>query len=133
MRFNFNLRVSVLALSALLAGPAMADVFVIAHSSVQIAAGDVRDVFLGNMQFAGGSKLQPVDNGPGQAEFLAKAMRMEPERYNSAWTKKTFRDGINPPSVKSGDAETLDFVRRTPGAVGYVTSAPSGVTVVQKY
>ena len=40
---------------------------------------------------------------------------------------------MNPPPVKSGDAEVLDFVRKTPGAVGYVGSAPSGVTVIQKY
>jgi len=133
MRFDLKYSVSALALSALFAGPVMADVFVIAHSSVQIGAADVREVFLGNMQFAGGAKLQPVDNGPAQAEFLSKAVKMDPDRYAAAWTKKTFRDGVNAPPVKSGDAEVLEFVKRTPGAVGYVSTAPSGVTVVQKY
>lgn len=135
MRFDLKTGVSALVFSVLLTGPAMAtaDVYVIANSSVQIGAGDVREVFLGNMQFAGGAKLLPVDNGPAQAEFLSKALKMEADRYGAAWTKKTFRDGINAPSVKSGDGEVLDYVKRTPGAVGYVTSAPSGVTVVQKY
>lgn len=135
MLFDYKTSISAFALSVMLAGPAMAvaDVYVIAHSSVQLGAGDVREVFLGNMQFAGGAKLQPVDNGPAQGEFLSKAVKMEPDRYNAAWTKKTFRDGVNAPPVKSGDAEVLEFVKRTPGAVGYVTSAPSGVTVVQKY
>jgi hypothetical protein len=135
MLFDFKSGVSVFALSALLVSPAMAvaDVYVIANSGVQIGAGDVREVFLGNMQFAGGAKVQPVDNGPAQVEFLSKVLKMEPDRYNTAWTKKTFRDGVNAPSVKSGDAEVVEFVKRTPGAVGYVTSAPSGVTVIQKY
>jgi hypothetical protein len=133
MRFDLKYRLSALAVSALFAVPAMADVFVIAHSSVQIGAADVREVFLGNMQFAGGAKLQPVDNGPAQAEFLSKVLKMEAERYSASWTKKTFRDGVNAPPIKSGDAEVLEFVKRTPGAVGYVTIAPSGVTVVQKY
>jgi hypothetical protein len=135
MLFESKYNIFMLALTVALTGPAMAvaDVYVIANSSVQIGAGDVREVFLGNMQFAGGAKLTPVDNGPAQAEFLSKAVKMEPDRYNAAWTKKTFRDGVNAPPVKSGDAEVLEFVKRTPGAVGYVTTAPSGVTVVQKY
>lgn len=135
MQFDLKTSVSALALSALLVAPAMvmADVYVIANSGVQIGAGDVREVFLGNMQFAGGAKLLPVDNGPAQAEFLSKVLKMEAERYGASWTKKTFRDGVNAPPVKSGDGEVLDFVKRTPGAVGYVTTAPSGVTVIQKY
>jgi hypothetical protein len=49
------------------------------------------------------------------------------------WTKKSFREGINPPPVKSGDTEVADFVKKTPGAVGYVSSQPSGVNVIHKY
>ncbi len=79
MRFDLKTSVSAFAFAALLAGPAMAmaDVYVIANSSVQIGAGDLRAVFLGNMQFVGGAKLLPVDNGPAQAEFLSKALKME--------------------------------------------------------
>lgn len=112
---------------------ALAEVFVIAHPSVQIVSGDVRDIFVGDKQFAGSVKLVPVDNAPAQEQFLAKALRMESAKYNSAWTKKSFREGLNPPAVKSGDAEVVEFVKRTPGAIGYVTNPPSGVTVVQKF
>lgn len=118
---------------ALPSSGALAEVFVIAHPSVQVASGDVRDVFVGDKQFAGSVKLVPVDNGAAQEQFLAKALRMESAKYNSAWTKKSFREGLNPPAVKSGDAEVIEFVKRTPGAVGYVTSQPSGVTIVQRF
>lgn len=122
-----------IAAALLCSNAAFADVFVIAHSSVQISGNDVREIFVGDRQFAGSIKLIPVDNGPAQEQFLAKALKMDGARYNSAWTKKSFREGLNPPAVKSGDAEVIDYVRKTPGAVGYVGSAPAGVTVVQKF
>ena len=110
-----------------------ADLVVIANPGVTIAESDLRDVFLGDKQFAGSVKLVPVDNAAAQDAFLAKVIKMEAAKYASAWTKKSFREGINPPPSKNSDAETIDFVKRTPGAIGYVTSAPAGVTVVVKF
>ena len=121
------------ALAWFIALPAVADVFVIAHPSVQVSGEDIREIFLGDRQFAGQIRLIPVDNAPAQERFLSRVMAMDGARYNSSWTKKSFRHGLNPPPVKSGDSEVLDFVRRTPGAVGYVIAAPSGVNVIQKY
>ncbi|MCK9283257.1 MAG: phosphate ABC transporter substrate-binding protein [Rhodocyclaceae bacterium] len=110
-----------------------AEVFVICNSGVQIAAPEIKEVFTGDKQFAGTLKLNPVDNGPLQAAFLSAVLKLDTLRYNMIWTKKSFREGINPPPVKSGDSDVLDFVRKTPGAIGYVSSAPSGVTVIQKF
>lgn len=112
---------------------ARADVFVIANPGTQVAAGDVNDIFLGEKQFSGSTKLIPVDNGPVQESFLSKVLKLDSGKYNTKWAKKSFREGLNPPAVKSGDAEVIEYVKRTPGAVGYVGSAPAGVTVVQKY
>lgn len=112
---------------------AHAEIFVICNSGVQLAGPDIKDVFTGEKQFVDKLKLNPVDNGATQTAFLGTVLKMDVVRYNTIWTKKSFREGINPPPVKSGDAEVLDFVRKTPGAVGYVSSAPSGVTVLQKF
>ena len=129
-----TLRTLVLgALAALAPFAARADIVVIAHPALQISAADVHDVFLGEKQFAGSVKLVPVDNAPAQEQFLSKALKMESAKYNTTWTKKSFREGLNPPAVKSGDVEVLEFVKRTPGAIGYVTGNANGVTVVQKY
>lgn len=113
--------------------PAYADLFVISNSATQIDAGDIKDIYKGDKQFIGSTKLIPVDNGPSQEAFLANVLKMDAPRYNTIWTKKSFREGLNPPSVKSGDTEVLDYVRKTPGAVGYVGSSPNGVNVVHKY
>lgn len=126
--------VAVFALaSGLGLASARADVVVIANSGTQIGAADVTDIFLGEKQFAGSTKLIPVDNAAVQAAFLDKVMKLDAAKYNSKWAKKSFRDGLNPPAVKSADAEVVDFVKRTPGAVGYVSGSPAGVAVVQKY
>jgi len=108
-----------------------ADVVVISNSGISISAGEVKDVFLGEKQFAGSTKLIPVDNASLQANFLSKYMNMAADKYNSMWTKKSFRDGLTPPAVKSGDADVIDYVKRTPGAVGYVSAAPAGVNVAK--
>lgn len=111
----------------------LAEVVVIANPGTSISAGEVSDVFLGEKQFAGSVKLVPVDNGPLQDAFVSKALGMDSGKYNAKWAKKSFRDGLTPPPVKSGDLEVIEFVKRTAGAVGYVGSAPAGVTVVTKY
>ncbi|MFC5302958.1 phosphate ABC transporter substrate-binding protein [Azospira restricta] len=112
---------------------AIADGYVIAHSSVNVAPGDVREIYVGNMQFAGSVKLVPVDNGAVQGDFLSKVIKTDPDRYATIWAKKGFRDGLNPPPVKSGDAEVMDFVKRTPGAIGYVSTNPGGANIIVKY
>lgn len=109
------------------------DLYVIANPSTSVTAADIREIFIGEKQFAGSLKIVPVDNSAVQTDFLGKVMKMDAAKYSATWTKKSFRDGINPPAFKSGDAEVLNYVKSTPGAVGYVATKPSNVTVIQKY
>jgi ABC-type phosphate transport system substrate-binding protein len=107
------------------------EVVVISHPDTMISAGEIKDVFLGEKQFAGSTKLVVIDNASAQSGFLSKFMQMDAAKYNNIWTKKSFRDGLTPPAVKSGDAEVAEFVKRTPGAVGYVSTIPTGVKIIQ--
>jgi hypothetical protein len=110
-----------------------ADLYVICNARVQLTAGDVRDLFLGEKQFAGALKLVPVDNSAAQIVFLERLLKMNAAKYSTTWTKKSFRDGINPPLVTGSDAEALAYVRRTPGACSYVaTPTPADVVVVSR-
>jgi signal peptidase I len=119
--------------ASMLSTLAHADLFVISNIATPISASEIKEIFTGEKQFAGSTKLIPVDNGPAQEIFLSAALKVDAARYNTIWTKKSFREGLTPPSVKAGDNEVFDFVRRTPGAVGYVISQPSGVNIVRKY
>jgi ABC-type phosphate transport system substrate-binding protein len=136
---RFKRSSSLLARSTLVAGlllPTLAlagDVIVIAHGSVNLTADEIRDVFVGEKQSAGSTRLVVLDNGSAQADFLAKVVKVDAAKYASIWAKKGFREGINPPAVKGGDAEVIAAVKSTPGAVGYVSKAPADVKVIQKY
>jgi ABC-type phosphate transport system substrate-binding protein len=118
---------------SLLPAWAAADIYIIANSSVRLTPEEAREVFLGEKQLAGSVKLVPFDNASAQREFLEKVYRIDAAKYNTLWAKKGFRDGLNPPTVKGTDVEVIAIVKATPGAVGYVSTAPSGVTVIQKY
>ena len=111
-----------------------ADLYVVCNVNVTLQLSDVRDVFIGEKSFAGSARLTPADNLAAQAVFLQRVVKVSADRYTSLWTKKSFRDGANPPPVKASDAETIAYVRQTPGACSYVqTTPPAGVNVVGKF
>ena len=125
---------AITASAALLALPAAtADVYVIANSALALNDDEIREVFVGDKQIAGGTKVVPMDNASLQKDFLDKVLKIDAPKYSNIWTKKGFREGLNPPAVKSGDAEVISAVKSTPGAVGYVSSVPAGVKLIKKY
>jgi hypothetical protein len=112
-------------------GAARADeLYIICNLQSSITAADVRDLFVGEKQFAGAVKLVPIDNSAAQALFLDRILKMTAAKYSVTWIKKSFRDGINPPVVAGSDAEAAATVRRTPGACSYVTTRPEASLVV---
>lgn len=111
-----------------------ADLYVVCNANVTLQPSDVRDVFIGEKSFAGSAHLAPADNLAAQGAFLERVVKVSANRYASLWTKKSFRDGANPPPVKASDAETIAYVRQTPGACSYVqTAPPPGVNTVAKF
>jgi ABC-type phosphate transport system substrate-binding protein len=129
VRAVWALTLTLLALSPLAACAGE----VIANTGVLLSADEIRDVFLGEKQFAGSLKLIPVDNGSLRGEFLAKVLQTDERKYAARWTRKSFREGMAAPAIKGSDAEVIAFVRSTPGAVGYVSAGASGVKVLEKF
>jgi hypothetical protein len=129
-----RLALVALACVAFASASRAAEVYVICHPSVSLTASDLRDVFLGDKQFAGGTVLTLSDNSAARDAFLQKVLKMDVDKYRTAWTKKAFRDGVNPPTLMMSDAEALDYVRRAPGRCSYVTTAPGpGVAVIAEF
>ena len=134
------MRIPFIALVVLGAGGAglayaanAADVYVISNEAVRFAPGELREVFLGERQFASGRRLVPLDNASLQKDFIGRVVGIDPAKYSTVWAKKGFREGINPPDLKSGDQDVIATVRATPGAIGYVSTVPAGVHVVDRY
>lgn len=105
----------------------------IAHPSVTLSADEVKELYFGDKQLAGNLKLVPIDNAAQQADFLAKVLQTDATKYAARWTKKAFREGLAAPATKGSDAETVAFVKITPGAVAYVAGPSNGVKVLLKY
>jgi hypothetical protein len=121
-----------LRIATLLAGAAACAAHaqtVITNAGVTIAFADVHVIYVGEKQFAGAVRLVPVDNIGAQEKFLATFLKVDGGKYNSIWAKKSFREGVSPPPLKATDGEVVEFVRRTPGAVGYIGDASKAVGV----
>lgn len=110
-----------------------AELYVISNTALSIEPDTIKSIFLGETEFSGSTKLEQTDNQAAQAVFLSKVMGIDKAKYESLWVKKAFRDGINQPPVRSTDMEVIEFVKKTPGGVGYVTTPPTGVKVVQQF
>jgi hypothetical protein len=109
------------------------DLFVVVHPSVTLSADEVREVFMGDKQFAGSVKLVPVENASLQADFQGKVLKVDAARYASVWSKKGFREGLTPPPVRATDADVLAAIKANPGTLGYVSKPTPDVKVIQKY
>lgn len=136
MRRNRFSAVLPAVLACLGCGPAHGgDIYVISRPEVKVSPDDIREIYLGDKEFTGDVRLVPVDNQAAQAEFVAKVLAMNLQRYTTLWVKKAFRDALNPPPMKTTDVEVLEFVKLTRGAVGYVSFAPrdKDVIVVGKF
>lgn len=110
-----------------------AELYIISNSALPIAADEVKSIFQGETEFSGSIKLEPTDNNAAQAVFLSKVMGMDKAKYESWWVKKSFRDGANQPPARSTDMEVIEYVKKTPGGVGYVATPPTGVKIIQQF
>jgi ABC-type phosphate transport system substrate-binding protein len=124
----------MLAVIALLMAPQAycGDLYIIANQALNIEPAALKAIFTGETQFSGSVKLDPTDNAAAQEVFLSKVMGMAKDKYDAYWVKKSFRDGVTQPPARSSDTEVIEFVKKTPGGVGYVVTTPAGVKVIQQ-
>jgi len=121
-----------------LARQAQAQVIVIANPSVkttEIAKNDLRDVFTGNATtLKDGSQVVPIllKGGPTHDEFLLAYIGKNDAAYRASWRSLVFSGQATMPKTMDGDKEVVDFVARTPGAIGYISKASphEGVKVI---
>jgi ABC-type phosphate transport system substrate-binding protein len=104
--------------------------YVVCSAGLAVTAADVRGVFLGEKAFVAGAKVAPADNSTLMTVFLAKVLKTDATTYTALWAKKSMRDGTSAPEVKKSDNEILEYIKHTPFACGYISSAPpAGVNV----
>jgi ABC-type phosphate transport system substrate-binding protein len=100
---------------------------VIVHADIegsQIKRETLSSVFLGEVtRWGSGQRVMPVDQSmrsPVRALFTEQVLSQPFEGIEFYWADM-IRKGVVPPPVKKSDAEVIEYVARTKGAIGYVS------------
>ena len=85
------------------------------------------DIFLKKAtRWPSGVAVAPVDQSATsglRAAFSTRVHGKSLDAIQNYWQQQIFSGRDTPPHVKASDAETMAFVRASPGAIGYVTEA----------
>ena len=140
MRTRSLTLVAAMVAAVISAAPAGAQTFaVIVNESNPVAAvslDQLSAIFLKKAKWAGRMTTAPVDlrkQSPLRAEFTQTVHNRSMPAVASYWQQQIFSGERVPPPEKATEAEVIEFVRRTPGAIGYVSFTAdlgTGVKVV---
>lgn len=112
------------ALLLLLAfGHAEAGVVVIGHANLgKLDARTMQKIYTGKVIEVGGIKVIPVDITPCalRDRFLHSFLNQDNEKYTAYWTVRRYIGKGVPPRELDNPKAVVEFVRSTPGAIGYV-------------
>jgi ABC-type phosphate transport system substrate-binding protein len=113
-----------------------ADVQVIAHPAVpaELAAADVKDIFLGAKTTVGGAAVEPVLSSAATHEaFLKTYVGKSDQGFRNHLKSLVFTGKGSMPKSFASDAEVIKYVASTKGAIGYVTAGAdaAGVKKIQ--
>ena len=135
------LRTLALALGfAVVAAPASAQSFVVIVNTANpvkvMSVQQVSGLFLKKDRWANSRATAPVDlarSSPVRADFTRMVHNRTVDAVTNYWSQQMFAGKGFPPPEKSTDDQVVEYVRRNPGAIGYVSFTAkigSGVRVV---
>lgn len=113
-------------------------IVVIAHSAIRgLDAETLKRIWTGRSIELDGIALHPINLPPGhpsRRRFLALVMQQDDDDYIAYWTVRRYVGKGAPPREMNTGAEVIEFVRRTPGAIGYIdpSDVRPGLNVVVK-
>lgn len=118
----------VLAAGVLTPGTAHS-VEIVVHPSSRVSSvtqAELSKIFLKRLRtWSNGERAQPIDQlpSPVREEFSARVHGRSVITIEIYWKRMIFSGRAAPPPEAADDRAVLDFVRRNPGAVGYVSNA----------
>jgi len=122
-----NLFLTLLATAAIaIVQPVHADdgIVVIANSAIHgLDAETLKRIWTGRTIDLDGIALRPINLPPGhpsRRRFLAVVMQQDDDDYIAYWTVRRYVGKGAPPREMNTGAEVVEFVRHTPGAIGYI-------------
>lgn len=130
----------LITLAALLTGDACAadNVVVIGHPNIAaLDAVTLEKVYTGRVIEVNGIAVTAINASAGSAvrsRFLHLFLHQDEDKYTAYWVVRRYIGKGAPPRELTGSAAILEFVRSTPGAIGYVEESEiqPGVKVLLK-
>jgi hypothetical protein len=112
---------------------------IVAHPALAVDAVEksvVQRVFLKQVSKLGRTRVTPVDqhlNAPVREAFSRQVVHQPVIEVRRYWQQQLWAGGELPPETRTSDEEVLEFVRTTPGGIGYVSAAADtfGVKVIR--
>lgn len=107
-----------------------------ANSTSSMSAKDVSDIFMKKTtKWSDGTSVAPVDlnsNSSVREGFSKKVHGKATAAVRSYWQQAAFSGAGTAPPEKASDSEVVEFVKKNPGAIGYVSSdaATAGVKTI---
>lgn len=131
-------RLLLLLFSHLAAGGTLAGepVAVIAYAGMpKTDATALQRLYTGRSVSIGQLSAMPVNlpaGHPARQSFLESLLGQNDEQYTAYWLVRRYVGKGAPPKEVADIGEVLDYVRNTPGAVGYLplSSVPPGVNII---
>lgn len=110
-------------------------VVVVAHPGVRkLDLTLLQRIFTGKTVEVDGVRVVPLNvaSGPVRQRFLTSYMNTTEDEYVAYWTVRRYVGKGAPPMELRQPAEILDYLNRTPGAIGYLDEAdvPKGANIV---
>jgi hypothetical protein len=86
----------------------------------------IQKIYTGKVISVSGISITPVGVKSGTTArnlFLQGFLNQDEEKYTAYWTVRRYIGKGAPPAELSSDAEVINYVQSTPGAVGYIDEA----------
>ncbi len=136
---RYRVLAAVTAMLALGVVNASAAVVLIANPDTHVSTVDartVRNLFLGRasrIDGAGRVTIATLAGGKVHETFVREFLDKTPDQFSRYWLRLVFSGKASRPEVFESERDLADYVARTPGAIGYVSSDTpvQGVTVIR--
>ena len=108
--------------------PVFPDVLIITNRGTEISSlkkKEIKDIFTGKRTRWNGSGkiiIATLKNSGVHEEFLRQFVKKTPSQFRNFWRRKVFTGEGKIPKVFTSEANLIDFVARTKGAVAYISS-----------
>lgn len=112
-----------------------AEIYLLANKSVPdnaLEKESIERIYLGKKsQWSNGAKIIPVilKSGVVHTSFVRKFLDRDVSQFSTFWKQAVFTGRGLPPKSFETEADLIEFISKTPGAIGYASYIPSSQSI----